>query len=354
MKIIQKKIQEYYKRKLPFVVYNKPNVKDVFGVFQQNDDLNIITKQYDKQGFIFAPFNASDTTVLLPLSVSEFIKDNLPVDQAIALPRVLSTTTISKSAHIDLVEKGVDAIKKAHFKKVVLSRKEKVKRTEIDIVETYTKLLQTYPNAFVYVWFHPKVGLWLGATPETLLKLEGNCFATMALAGTQVYKKNSTPTWSQKEIEEQKFVTDYIVNKLSNFSKALEVSKTETVKAGSLLHLRTEITGELDVVKENGLFSLIALLHPTPAVCGLPKEAARQFILENENYNRSYYTGFLGELNMGEVHKNDSHLFVNLRCMEIKNTEVSIYVGGGITKESNSEKEWEETVAKSTIMLKVL
>ncbi|MBL4643762.1 MAG: chorismate-binding protein, partial [Flavobacteriaceae bacterium] len=52
--------------------------------------------------------------------------------------------------------------------------------------------------------------------------------------------------------------------------------------------------------------------------------------------------------------QNDSHLFVNLRCMEINNTEVSIYVGGGITKESNSEKEWEETVAKSTIMLKVL
>ncbi|MBL4642430.1 MAG: chorismate-binding protein [Flavobacteriaceae bacterium] len=354
MKIIQKKIQEHYKRKLPFVVYNKPNAKDVFGVFQQNDDLNIITNQYDKQGFIFAPFNASDTTVLLPLSVSEFIRDNVPVDQDIALPRVLSTNTVSKSAHIELVEKGVEAIKKTHFKKVVLSRKEKVKRTEIDIVETYNKLLQTYPNAFVYVWFHPKVGLWLGATPETLLKLEGNCFATMALAGTQVYKKNSTPTWNQKEIEEQKFVTDYIVNKLSNFSKGLEVSETETVKAGSLLHLRTEITGQLDVVKENGLFSLIALLHPTPAVCGLPKEAARQFILENENYNRSYYTGFLGELNMGEVHQNDSHLFVNLRCMEINNTEVSIYVGGGITKESNSEKEWEETVAKSTIMLKVL
>lgn len=354
MKIIQKKIQEHYKQKLPFVVYNKPNAKEVFGVFQQNNDLNIITNQYDRQGFVFAPFNLSDSTVLLPLSGSEFIRDKMLVDFDLDLQRVLPTNNISKSAHIDLVEKGVAAIKKAHFKKVVLSRKEKVTLTELDIVDTYNKLLQTYPNAFVYVWFHPKVGLWLGATPETLLKLEGNCFATMALAGTQVYKKNNAPTWSQKEIEEQKFVTDYIVNKLSDFSKDLQVSETETVKAGSLLHLRTEIKGELDILKENGLFSLITLLHPTPAVCGLPKEVAKQFILKNENYNRSYYTGFLGELNMGEVHQNDSHLFVNLRCMEIKNTEASIYVGGGITKESDSEKEWEETVAKSNIMLKVL
>lgn len=354
MKIIQNKIQEQYKKKLPFVVYNKPNVKEVFGVFQQNMDLNTITNQFDKQGFVFAPFNTRDTTVLFPLSVSEFMSGSMLEDDGIELQGISSTNIASKSAHLDLVEKGVEAIKNERFKKVVLSRKEKVTLTKIDIVETYNKLLQTYPNAFVYVWFHPKVGLWFGATPETLLKLENNYFTTMALAGTQVYKENIEPTWSQKEIDEQKFVTDYIVNKLSSFSKGLQVSETETVKAGSLVHLRTEIKGELDVVKENSLFSLVDLLHPTPAVCGLPKEAAKQFILENENYNRSYYTGFLGELNMGELHKNDSHLFVNLRCMEIKNTEASIYVGGGITIESNSEKEWEETVAKSTIMLKVL
>ena len=354
MKIIQKKIQEHYAQQLPFVVYNKPNVKEVFGLFQQNNDLNIITNQYNRQGFVFAPFNSGDTTVLFPLSVSEFISDHIHVDDKMDLQHVLPNSNVSKSTHINLVEKGVEAIKKGCFEKVVLSRVEKVTRTEIAIVETYNKLLQTYPNAFVYVWFHPKIGLWLGATPETLLKLEGNRFATMALAGTQVYKKNSAPTWNQKEIKEQKFVTDYIVKKISNFSKDIQVSRAETVKAGSLLHLRTEINGELDAGNESGLFSLITLLHPTPAVCGLPKEAAKRFILENENYNRSYYTGFLGELNMGQVHQNDSHLFVNLRCMEIKNTEASIYVGGGITKESDSEKEWEETVAKSNIMLKVL
>lgn len=354
MKIIQQKIQEHYKRKLPFVVYNKPNTSEVFGLFQQNDDLNVITNQFDRQGFVFAPFNSDNRTVLLPASASEFVRGEITLDAVIKLQNIFPTNDDSKSAHVELVKKGVEAIKNDHFKKVVLSRKEKVKLAEIDIIETYNTLLQLYPNAFVYVWFHPKVGLWFGATPETLLKLENNRFTTMALAGTQVYKENIAPKWNPKEIEEQKIVTDYIVKKLKRFSKELTVSETETVKAGSLLHLRTEIKGELDLVKENGLFSLVDLLHPTPAVCGLPKEAAKQFILENENYNRSYYTGFLGELNMGELHQNDSHLFVNLRCMEIKNSEALIFVGGGITKESNPEKEWGETVAKSDIILKVL
>jgi isochorismate synthase len=354
LKIIQQKIQEHYKRKLPFVVYNKPNTSEVFGLFQQNDDLNVITNQFDRQGFVFAPFNSDNRTVLLPASASEFVRGEITLDAVIKLQNIFPTNDDSKSAHVELVKKGVEAIKNDHFKKVVLSRKEKVKLAEIDIIETYNTLLQLYPNAFVYVWFHPKVGLWFGATPETLLKLENNRFTTMALAGTQVYKENIAPKWNPKEIEEQKIVTDYIVKKLKRFSKELTVSETETVKAGSLLHLRTEIKGELDLVKENGLFSLVDLLHPTPAVCGLPKEAAKQFILENENYNRSYYTGFLGELNMGELHQNDSHLFVNLRCMEIKNSEALIFVGGGITKESNPEKEWGETVAKSDIILKVL
>jgi len=139
------------------------------------------------------------------------------------------------------------------------------------------------------------------------------------------------------------------MKKLSRFSNNLRQSNTETVKAGSLVHLRTQIKGDIE---KEGLRSLVNLLHPTPAVCGMPKEKAKQFILENENYNRSYYTGYLGELNMTE--NKNSHLFVNLRCMEIKNNIAEIYIGGGITKESNPEKEWEETVAKSNIMLKAL
>jgi isochorismate synthase len=353
LNIILNKIEESYRKNLPFVVYNKPNSKRVMALFQKDEVLHTLTSNFDDQGFVFAPFNSINPTVFFPLTHSEFIKANLKLEE-INNQNSKNCNESSKSFHIKLVEKALLSIKQNEFKKVVISREEIVEINEFDISLIYSKLLQLYPNAFVYVWFHPKIGLWFGATPETLLKVENNKFATMSLAGTLAYNDGKQPNWSSKEIEEQELVTEYIVHKLSSFSKNLHISETQTVKAGSLLHLRTEIKGELDLQKNNGLFSLIDLLHPTPAVCGLPKEAAKEFILENENYNRSYYTGFLGELNMSENEKKDSHLFVNLRCMEIKEKKAHIYIGGGITKESNPEKEWEETLAKSNIMLNVL
>jgi isochorismate synthase len=73
---------------------------------------------------------------------------------------------------------------------------------------------------------------------------------------------------------------------------------------------------------------VISVLHPTPAVCGLPKQEAKDFILENEGYDRKYYTGFLGELNKEAFNKETlkSDLYVNLRCMKIKDNQAHLYV----------------------------
>ena len=95
---------------------------------------------------------------------------------------------------------------------------------------------------------------------------------------------------------------------------------------------------------------LINALHPTSAVCGMPLYVARNFILENEKYDRKYYSGFLGECKMQE----QTNLFVNLRCCEIKNDSITIYVGCGITKDSNPEMEFFETENKSMTMRDVL
>lgn len=350
MKLL-KKVLKSLKNNRPFVVYNKPNEVCVSAIFQKDDVLHTVDENFNIKGFIFAPFSNDKPTVLIPLSNSEFIQENFEKEN-IVFSKVLGVNDKEKDNHISLVRNGVEAIKNNEFKKVVLSRKVEVSIRDFDIISVYKKLLHTYPNAFVYVWFHPKIGLWCGATPETLVELKNNKFSTMSLAGTQPYSEN--PNWTQKEIEEQQFVTEYIVSKLSKFSTGLQLSKTQTVKAGSLAHLRTEIKGNLNIEIKGSLYSLVDLLHPTPAVCGLPKEIAKEFILKNENYNRTYYTGYLGEINMSTSNKDDSHLFVNLRCMEIKNEVANIYVGGGITKESIPEREWEETIAKSNIMLSVL
>ena len=106
-------------------------------------------------------------------------------------------------------------------------------------------------------------------------------------------------------------------------------------------------------------------------MCGLPKPEAKEFILNHERYSRAYYTGFLGELNLKTEKKRAStrrnvenlaygaikkhtHLFVNLRCMEVDASGAQLYVGGGITASSNPQAEWEETVNKLQTIARAL
>ncbi|MGG6232201.1 isochorismate synthase [Tenacibaculum sp. SDUM215027] len=339
-------IKEALDKQLPFVTYRKPNTSKIRGWFQQNDNL-IASENYSESGFIFAPFDSKEKAILIPKDQSTYIEEKTTFDTILVNNTNHTPDTTSEENHIQLVEKGIAAIKNQQFKKVVLSRKEKVEIADFNLIETFQKLLSNYPTAFVYVWYHPKVGMWLGATPETLVSIQNKNFTTMALAGTQVYNGTTNVTWQPKELEEQQFVTDYIIDRLSNISSKITTSEVETIKAGKLLHLRTVLNGKL----KTNTASLIKTLHPTPAVCGLPLEASKQFILDNESYHRGFYTGFLGELN---INAKESNLFVNLRCMEVSNNILYIYVGGGITEDSNPTKEWKETVAKTTTMKKVL
>ncbi|WP_442265615.1 chorismate-binding protein [Tenacibaculum sp. ZS6-P6] len=351
MKIF-KEIESSLKDDLPFVAYRKPNSKEVKSFFQNNAAL-YLSNDFIEEGFVFAPFDNSKQSILIPSKQSRIFKESVDVsegDKTKVLDNYDSLNSNEKN-HIELVKKGVDAILKNYFKKVVLSRKELVELNGFDVVTIYQRLLANYPAAFCYVWFHPKVGLWMGATPETLLEINKNEFSTMSLAGTQVYNAEKEISWGEKELDEQQLVTDYITDRLQEVSVDLKVKQLETFKIGNLLHLRTKISGKA----KSNIASVIRVLHPTPAVCGFPMQESKTFILENENYNRSFYTGFLGELNISK--ENDeisSSLYVNLRCMQIKESKAILYVGGGITKDSNPEKEWEETKVKSLAMKQVL
>lgn len=352
MKIF-KKTSTFYQENRPFVAYRKPNSSEISGFFMQDDSL-FFTNDFSEAGFVFAPFDSEQKAVLFPFETSEFISEELILDALITYEKDFVADESAKENHIKLVEKTIEEIKKNNLKKVVISRAEQVDTPDFNLLAVFKHLLQNYKSAFVYVWFHPKVGLWLGATPETLLDIKNSVFTTMSLAGTQVYKNTENVVWKSKELNEQQLVTNFIENQLSTISSTLKIDKTETVKAGILLHLKTKVTGVLN--EESTLKTLIRALHPTPAVCGLPREKAKNFILKNELYTRTFYTGFLGEINMQSSKFTDqnSALFVNLRCMNIHNNCASIFVGGGITKDSDALKEWEETVFKSNVMKRVL
>lgn len=346
-----KYIKSVYHSNVPFVVFKKPSEHLLAAYVQNTTTLHFLTS-FSEQGFVFAPFDERKKKVFFPKSACKIVTSIFSSetnDNKISKTLLTSNENEvnTKNKHIKLVEKGIDFIKSGKAKKIVLSRKEEI-TCQKDIFEMYKNMLYLYPTAFVYVLFHPAVGLWMGATPERLLSVKGTTFKTMALAGTQYNKNTDKVFWGQKEQQEQQFVTDFIVKSTKPYLKNIKISKPFTVEAGNLVHIKTDISGEL--INSNVLSKLISSLHPTPAVCGLPKEIATTFIVDNESYSRDFYTGFLGEINT----KNSTELFVNLRCMELKNNKAIIYIGGGITKDSNAENEWKETVAKSKVMKKVL
>ena len=366
-----KKLNFHFNQSLPFVVYRKPNIEEAIVILQNTVQL-YTTDQFIETGFVFAPFDSNETAILIPLEHSEMfsvISENVKTSQNETVAKT-SDSEQTKAFHINLVQEGIDAIKNGDLRKVVLSRTETVKLSKINTIELFKRLSSNYPNAFVYCFFHPKVGIWLGATPETLLKIDGHQFYTTALAGTQKFEGKLDVQWKPKEKDEQNIVTNFIADHLKPIVQKLTIDKVETVKAGSLLHLKSNISGTLDFRSLN-MKQMLSTLHPTPAVCGFPKEEAKQFILKHENYNREFYTGFLGELNFKERKirnsnrrnvennayssiTNNSNLFVNLRCVQLKPNEAMIYVGGGITIDSNPVEEWEETVNKTQTIKSVL
>lgn len=351
MKDIFSKIQQQLEAQLPFAVYSKPDSTTITGLFQKNAQQHILT-DYTQQGFVFAPFKGD--AFFIPVEDAELLSEEIITENFNSAE--VNTVPINPEAKIAfeaLVSKSVEAIKTGRFKKLVTSRTESVALNDTNVTDIYTKLLNTYPNAFRYCFYTPQTGLWMGATPEQLLKAENKTIHTVALAGTQLFKEDKTASWENKEHEEQQFVTDYILNELRDFTTQVTTTEPYTFRAGTIVHIKTDISAELKDGKS--LEDVIKTLHPTPAVCGLPKAHAQQFLLNNEGYDREYYSGFLGELNCNfETGSPKTDLFVNLRCMKIENNTAHLYIGCGITKDSDPEKEFYETVNKSMTMRKVI
>ena len=349
---ILEKARQHFDMNLPFVLYCKPNSDKLIGFFQQNNELHQV-KNFTEKGFIFSNFNG-ELSFLFPEQECEIIIESIVFEFNKLKSESLDLSEDGKQDFENLVKKGIVFIETEAIQKVVLSRKETLSKDNFNFINVFNKMLSAYQTALRYVWFHPEIGMWMGATPEQLLKVESANFKTVALAGTQKFNANAEVIWQEKERQEQQFVTDFICGELANEVCSLQKSESYTFRAGSVVHLKTDINGTFD--SDFDLEKVLKVLHPTPAVCGLPKEIAKEFILANEGYDRKFYAGFLGELNRkfcsGE--NDDSDLFVNLRCMEIQQNQVHLYIGCGITKDSDPEKEYIETANKAMTMKEIL
>lgn len=249
-------------------------------------------------------------------------------------------------------ENYVNAIQNAQLlmnigklKKVVLSRIAWKNYTNTkDIIQIYLGLCEKYPNAFVNLISSPIYGTWLGASPELLLHQSDTSYTTVALAGTR--KSNSPIPFTNKELEEQEIIRKYIEENLNTMGIQCDSKPIENFDTGELTHLKTTIQFNTDASKR---FEVAALLHPTPAVGGVPKINALEFIIENEHYQRKLYAGYIGV-----VGENAMQLYVNIRCMQWYSESALLYSGAGITQASDAHSEWIETENKQNVIGSVL
>ena len=368
-KIIHRLIDCLTRSNFSFALYRLPWTDECYFVMQTSnkiEKLSDITDLNGKKGFVIAPFCQSETLPLVLIQPDITAYDWEEITQSLTsleyTDAILSCVTTSDSPHSALTEEErydrydaafnrfMEPLKQKKFKKLVLSRPAFCPIEEgFSPLNTFIKACNAYPRMMIYLCHTPATGTWLGSTPEILLSGHAQNWNTVALAGTMPISNNEeTAEWSAKNQEEQALVAEYVRKIVKKHGRKMTEKGPYTARAGQLVHLKTDFHFQL---KETGfLGDLLKELHPTPAVCGLPKAEAYQFIPENEGYERRYYSGFIGWLDP----EGPTDIYVNLRCMEIRTNQAKLYAGGGILSSSEVRSEWEETGEKLKTMKNIL
>lgn len=373
-----------------FAIYRLPYQKECTWMIQHKGEplkLKSYTELNGKSGFVMAPFAVSPDQPILLIEADEVLtvdSGQLTVDSLLQQWHNIQVTGAGENYQLSTINCQLSTRDRYHidfsnfhsnllngeFQKIVLSRCVQEPRREEQLPMTlFQTACELYPRMFISLVYTPQSGMWLMATPEILLEGGGNEWRTIALAGTmklegEALSFDSPPvkgeprlsdiTWSTKNIQEQRYVATYLMECLEHFSSQITEEGPYTARAANLVHLRSDFNFIMEDTQRIG--ELIRALHPTPAVCGLPKQQAFDFIRRNESQSRQYYSGFSGPLNLSDDSQGDgqTHLFVSLRCMQILVDRYLLYAGGGLLRDSVEEQEWEETEAKFETMRSLL
>ncbi len=353
-----KTIDELIELKQPFAVYRLPGEKSICLLIGEVESLQYIYDLKDlnnQKGFVIAPFNVDQSCPIVLLQPEKEIFFYL--DEVSESEDLINRTYLEESfsgdcseAYASCFSKFIQALREETFDKLVLSRSWTVsKKSVFSSVSVLRAACRQYKHSYIYLCYTPQTGMWLGSTPEIILSGESNWWNTVALAGTQPLFNGALPLeWDDKNRQEQEYVAAYVRHQLFLLDIHPEEKGPYPSYAGALSHLKTDFHFSLDESEKLG--DLLKVLHPTPAVCGLPKEEAYRFILENERYERSYYSGFIGWIDP----KGKTDLYVNLRCMHIDDTSLTLYAGGGLLASSELKDEWQETEKKMQTMRRLL
>ncbi|MGM7636978.1 isochorismate synthase [Bacillus sp. Hm123] len=338
------------------LAYNDPS--------KLKEEIFTLTKQYKAPVIIGAiPFDRrTKATIIIPDTFENYHKSNLIED----LQTTTQSLTIEHSIDLPsrhqfnkMVQKSINFINDKQFNKVVLARSLKYRlQAEPQIIPWLTNLIHKNKQGYIFSIALDDVQNLIGASPELLVKKEGNIVTINPLAGSrkQTFNKMKDAATenellnAEKDLHEHKIVVDYICEKLHPYLSEVKFNKKPVILyTDTMMHLSTIIKGKIKNDTTTAL-DLAELLHPTPAICGAPQKQSLDFIQNTEPFNRGYYTGLVGYMDSN----GDGEWVITIRCAKIDHKEITLFAGAGIVNSSVQDSEYNEISSKFTTMLQAM
>jgi isochorismate synthase EntC len=241
------------------------------------------------------------------------------------------------SRFLEAVSQALAEVSAGRIEKIVLARQLVVEgNAPIPPWGLFRVLQARFSSTYVY-----RSGAFVGASPELLIARKGNEVRSLPLAGTILDQGRRDES---KILREHIVVRDFMGQRFAEIAGGVEIAKRpEIVRAGELQHYGTRVSGTLlEDHQGKPLFELAHKLHPTPAICGSPADAALNLIPRLEHFERELYGGAFGwqdRFGQGEV-------VLVLRCARVNSHRATLYAGAGIVTGSDPELELLETQAK--------
>lgn len=255
------------------------------------------------------------------------------------------------------VDAAVHAIRSDEYEKVVLARSVTVSSSQpVAILRVFRQLVGRYPQCFNFAW---KSGssVFMGASPELLAAIDGSRFRSNPLAGSASRGEGEDDDEliglalmaSSKDQEEHRLVVADMEERLAGIVSDLGIPTQPVLKKmATVQHLSTVIEGTVDDC--TGVLDVVAAVHPTPAVGGVPRSKAVAYIAANEALDRGWYTGGVGWL----TPSGDGEIAIALRCGLINGVTTALFAGAGIVGDSDPAAEVLETRLKLRPLLDLI
>ncbi|NHV31206.1 isochorismate synthase [Burkholderia sp. D-99] len=273
-----------------------------------------------------------------------------------AAARYATREVPSADVYADAVAQAVARIRAGELDKVVLARTlEATGDAPVEVAALVARLASSNPHGYTFSVNLGEGRTLLGASPELLVSRFGGVVRANPLAGSaprsrdpdEDRRRAQALLASAKDLDEHRVVVEAVRDSLAPLCRRLDVpARPSLVHTETMWHLSTEVCGETDA----DALTLALALHPTPAVCGAPRAAARDCIRNAEPFDRGFYAGMLGWVDA----QGDGEWVVTIRCAEAFDRTLRLYAGAGVVGESTPAGECAETAAKFRTMLDAL